>query len=132
VKSDTTLKLLLDQPECLVRQLLGEAVAVKQCLPTELQGNAAHVDLLIELGDGRIVHVELQAYADPEFAYRMLTYRIRIRRKYGRTPGSLLCGSARDRLRLNPESTSRIISTTTRHRLQARRHGVLSEEFLVE
>ncbi|HUQ92996.1 MAG TPA: hypothetical protein VM120_15045 [Bryobacteraceae bacterium] len=100
MRNDTTLKLLLAQPERLLRELLDEAVAVKQFLPTDLKAGSLHVDLLIELMDGRIVHIELQGYPEAGFGYRMLNYRLRIRQRYNQVPlqYALWVGKGRPRI----------------------------------
>lgn len=88
MRYDTTLKALLEQPpETLLRLLLGEKVRVSRMLPTELpliQGSRP--DLILELEDGRIVHIELQAQPDQGFTTRMLRYWERLYVKYDRAP----------------------------------------------
>jgi predicted transposase YdaD len=89
LKYDTTLKSLFGgrAPLRLLEMLLGERVAVARMLPVELpETRNAHADLLIELMDGRLIHVELQAQPDAWFPFRMLEYRVRIFRIYGTIP----------------------------------------------
>ena len=79
---DATLKdLLNDLPNGLLRLLLGDAVTARRTLPTEVQVvGYGRMDLLLELVDGRIVHLELQLQPDPTFDLRMLRYWERVYR----------------------------------------------------
>jgi len=89
VKYDITLKELLFRqiPNTLLSRVLRKPVKVKRALPTELpyvRGRRA--DLLFELDDGQILHIELQNNRDKRFGHRMLEYRLRIQEKFGRIP----------------------------------------------
>jgi len=88
VRYDTTIKeLLLGRPDLVLRLLLGEPVTVSRVLTTELpKVENLRPDLLLELVDDRIVHLELQAQPTRLFGHRMLGYRQRIRETYQRIP----------------------------------------------
>jgi len=88
VHYDTTIKeLLLHRPDLVLRLLLGESVSVSRILTTELpKVENLRPDLLLELVDDRIVHLELQAQPTRLFGHRMLGYRQRIRETYQRIP----------------------------------------------
>ncbi|MCC6362052.1 MAG: hypothetical protein IT165_00930 [Bryobacterales bacterium] len=88
MRYDTTIKeLLLDRPELLLRLLVGEQVKVSRVLTTELpKVENLRPDLLFELVDDRIVHLELQAQPVIFFGHRMLGYRQRIWEAYRRVP----------------------------------------------
>lgn len=47
-------------------------------------------DFLVLLGDGRVVHLEVQSYPDPSFPWRMLAYRIVIVEVYKKQPEQIL------------------------------------------
>ncbi len=88
MRYDTTIKeLLLDRPELLLGLLVGEPVKVSRVLTTELpKVENLRPDLLFELADERIVHLELQAQPVTFFGHRMLSYRQRIWETYQRVP----------------------------------------------
>lgn len=88
MRYDTTIKeLLLGRPDLVLRLLLGEPVSVSRVLTTELpKVENLRPDLLLELVDDRIVHLELQAQPTRLFGHRMLGYRQRIRETYQRIP----------------------------------------------
>lgn len=88
MRYDTTIKeLLLGRPDLILRLLLDEPVSVSRVLTTELpKVENLRPDLLLELADLRIVHLELQAQPLRLFGHRMLGYRQRIRETYQRIP----------------------------------------------
>ncbi|MBL8222198.1 MAG: hypothetical protein JNL62_23380, partial [Bryobacterales bacterium] len=102
MRYDTTLKALLEQPpHNLLRLLLGEPVRVHRMLPTELpliQG--VRPDLVLELEDRRIVHIELQAQSDKDFTTRMLRYWERLFVKYERAPVQMVLWAGRGKVAL--------------------------------
>jgi len=86
MRYDLTLKELFhNQPRRLLKLLTGcgggrpltvEYPEVRQRRP----------DLVLELDDGRIYHLEIQSGPDPEMPWRMLEYYTLIRRTHGRIP----------------------------------------------
>lgn len=77
----------MDRPELLLELLVGEPVKVSRVLTTELpKVENLRPDLLFELADGRIVHLELQAQPVRFFGHRMIGYRLRIWETYRRVP----------------------------------------------
>jgi len=102
LRFDTVLKDLFDQPPLvLLSKLLGRPVEVVERLSAEVTA-VQRPDLVLRLAEGRILHVELQAQPDDEFAHRMLHYRVLIRRKYSETPLQLALWVGKGRARLTP------------------------------
>jgi hypothetical protein len=89
---DATLKKLFQRPpNLLLSRALGETIAVKQILPTELiTVENLHPDLLFETETGELIHAELQGYRMPEFACRNLLYFGLVLRDYHRPPTQIV------------------------------------------
>jgi predicted transposase YdaD len=71
-----------------VRWLVAEAVFVR-ALDIELQNQQLFADALLEVmlhGTSALLHIEFQAYDDPEMATRLLEYNVLASRQYGHLP----------------------------------------------
>ncbi len=71
-----------------VRWLVAEAVFVR-ALDIELQNQQLFADALLEVrlhGTAALLHIEFQAYDDPEMATRLLEYNVLASRQYGHLP----------------------------------------------
>jgi hypothetical protein len=83
---DAALKNILTRPgSSVLAQLIG-ASSLKWINVEAPKVSNRRVDLLGELPDGNLVHIELQARNEKDFALRMAEYVFGIRRKYGRLP----------------------------------------------
>jgi len=90
VRFDEALKQLLQFAESRLVEVLAGA-PVKRWLNVEFaQTQLRRVDLLAELENGELFHVELQSRNDAEIAIRMLEYRLMIRRMYGVAPAQMV------------------------------------------
>ena len=66
----------------LSRRMCGGKIA--NHLPTEQpQITNRQADMLVRNDQGRVRHIEFQAYPEPEFPFRMLDYWVYFRREYG-------------------------------------------------
>jgi len=71
-----------------VRWLVAEAVFVR-ALDIELQNQQLFADALLEVmlhGTSALLHIEFQAYDDPDMATRLLEYNVLASRQYGHLP----------------------------------------------
>jgi len=83
---DGTLKLLLrTSAHVALREVTGQPI--KHWLDEELPNpRFLRMDLLGEADDGRLIHLELQSFNDPEMAFRMAEYGLGVYRVYERFP----------------------------------------------
>jgi hypothetical protein len=98
---DVTLKSILTRPGSSVLAQLTGASSLKWLNVEIPKVNNRRVDLLGEMPDGGLVHIELQSRNEKDFALRMAEYLFAIRRKYGRLPRqvALYVGEAPLRMR---------------------------------
>lgn len=83
---DVALKSILTRPgSSILTQLIGVR-SLKWINVEAPKVNNRRVDLLGELPDGNLVHIELQSRNEKDFALRMAEYAFGIRRKYGHLP----------------------------------------------
>jgi predicted transposase YdaD len=98
---DTALKNILTRPGSSVLAQLTGASSLKWLNVEAPKVSNRRVDLLGELPDGNLVHIELQSRNEKDFPLRMAEYLFGIRRKYGKMPRQVaLCvGEAPLRMR---------------------------------
>ncbi len=83
---DVALKNILTRPgSSVLTQLIG-ASSLKWINVEAPKVSNRRVDLLGELPDGNLVHIELQSQNEKDFPLRMAEYLFGIRRKYGKLP----------------------------------------------
>ncbi len=69
------------------RWLLGKEITLTQLSPSELSLEPIRADTLILLqSESEILHVEFQTEPDPNMAFRMLDYRVRVYRRFPNKP----------------------------------------------
>src|ERR1039458_52327 len=83
---DVALKNILTRPGSLVLAQLTGAFSLKWLNVEAPKVSNRRVDLLGELPDGNLVHIELQARNEKDFPLRMAEYLFGIGRQYGRLP----------------------------------------------
>ncbi len=98
---DVALKNMLDRPGSSVLAELTGASSLKWLNVEAPKVSNRRVDLLGELPDGNLVHIELQSRNERDFAMRMGEYLFGIGRKYRRLPRqvALYVGEARLRMK---------------------------------
>jgi hypothetical protein len=90
-KYDISLKLLLRSSGASVLQALTGGVAVGRWLDVEMpEVRNTLVDLLGEMADGNLLHIELQSTHDATMALRMAEYCLRVYRLFDRFPRQIL------------------------------------------
>jgi hypothetical protein len=90
-KYDISLKLLLRSSGASVLHALTGGVAVGKWLDVEMpEVRNTRVDLLGEMADGNLLHIELQSTHDTGMALRMAEYCLRVYRLFGRFPRQVL------------------------------------------
>jgi predicted transposase YdaD len=83
---DVALKNILTSPGSSILTQLTGASSLRWINVEAPKVNNRRVDLLGELPDGNLVHIELQSRNDEDFPLRMAEYLFGIRRKYGKLP----------------------------------------------
>jgi predicted transposase YdaD len=83
---DVALKNILTTPGSSVLTQLTGASSLRWINVEAPKVNNRRVDLLGELPDGNLVHIELQSRNEEDFPLRMAEYLFGIRRKYGKLP----------------------------------------------
>jgi predicted transposase YdaD len=83
---DAALKNILTRPGSSVLTQLTGASSVRWINVEAPKVSNRRVDLLGELPDGNLVHIELQSRNEKDFPLRMAEYLFGIRRKYGKLP----------------------------------------------
>ncbi len=83
---DIALKNILTRPGSSVLAQLTGASSLKWLNVEAPKVSNPRVDLLGELSDGNLVHIELQSHNEKDFALRMAEYLFGIGRRYGKHP----------------------------------------------
>src|SRR5579863_163961 len=83
---DVALKNILTRPGCSILAQLTGASSLRWINVEVPKVSNRRVDLLGELPDGNLVHIELQSRNEKDFPLRMAEYLFGIRRQYGRLP----------------------------------------------
>ncbi len=97
---DVTLKLLLQGPSAALLRALGGGKVVRW-LPVEaLKVETRQMDLLCQLADGGILHIELQSTNYPDMPARMAEYALGVRRRYRRMPRQIVLFVGRGPMRM--------------------------------
>jgi hypothetical protein len=98
---DITLKLLLTESLNAILRRMGSDAVVARWLNVELPVvRNQRVDLLVELSNGEILHIELQSTNDPDMPWRMLEYAVAIYRRLGKFPRQLVLYVGNGRMRM--------------------------------
>jgi predicted transposase/invertase (TIGR01784 family) len=72
-----------EYPEDFAAWLLGEPIAMTELKPTELSIEPIRADsVILRRSDDCILHCEFQTDPDPDMAFRMADYALRIYRKF--------------------------------------------------
>jgi predicted transposase/invertase (TIGR01784 family) len=81
---DSTCKFLVENfADDFASWLLGEPISLTQLSPSELSLEPIRADALILLqSDEVVLHVEFQTQPDPQIAFRMADYRLRVYRRF--------------------------------------------------
>jgi len=97
---DAALKNILTRPGSSVLAQLTGASSLKWLNVEAPKVSNRRVDLLGELPDGNLVHIELQARNEKDFALRMAEYLFGIGRQYGRLPRQVVLYVGQSPLRM--------------------------------
>jgi hypothetical protein len=98
---DVALKNILTRPGSSVLAQLTGASSLKWLNVEAPKVSNQRVDLLGELPDGNLVHIELQSRNEKDFPLRMAEYLFGIRRRYGRLPRQVALYVGEVLLRMN-------------------------------
>ncbi len=97
---DITLKLLLQGPSAALLRQLGGGTVVRWLEVEALRVEERHMDLLCQLADGSLLHIELQSSNDPDMPLRMAEYALAVKRRYGRMPRQIVLYVGRAPMRM--------------------------------
>ncbi len=97
---DITLKLLLQGPSAALLGKLSGGKVVRWLEVESLKVEARHMDLLCQLADGGLLHIELQSTNDPDMPLRMAEYGLAVKRRYQKMPRQIVLYVGRGPMRM--------------------------------